>query len=121
MYARPWKRVNDFYLNLIHGTMSLPLLFGAERLGTETPALYDKSELESVSNESCGRWARITFKITLSYHGVSFEGWQKQPGLKTVQRQDVLIPTCGVFLDPDLRWQRSFLMSHSQLHAIVLY
>ena len=25
------------------------------------------------------------------------------------------------FLDPDIRWQWLFLMSHSQLHAIVLY
>jgi hypothetical protein len=32
-----------------------------------------------------GRWDRATFKIVLSYHGSSFDGWQKQPGLNTVQ------------------------------------
>lgn len=32
-----------------------------------------------------GRWNRLTFKIVLSYHGGSFDGWQKQPGLNTVQ------------------------------------
>ncbi|RYR69060.1 hypothetical protein Ahy_A03g015586 [Arachis hypogaea] len=33
---------------------------------------------------------RVTFKIVLSYHGASFDGWQKQPGLSTVQRQEHL-------------------------------
>ena len=32
-----------------------------------------------------GRWERVTFKIVLSYHGGSFDGWQKQPSLNTVQ------------------------------------
>ncbi|KAF3791563.1 tRNA pseudouridine synthase [Nymphaea thermarum] len=32
-----------------------------------------------------GRWARTTFKIVVSYHGASFDGWQKQPNLNTVQ------------------------------------
>ena len=42
--------------------------------------------LEGVSNvDKSGRWARVTFKIVLSYHGGSFDGWQKQPGLNTVQ------------------------------------
>lgn len=32
-----------------------------------------------------GRWNRLNFKIVLSYHGGSFDGWQKQPDLNTVQ------------------------------------
>ena len=35
--------------------------------------------------ERTGRWARLVLEIELSYHGVSFDGWQKQPGLNTVQ------------------------------------
>jgi hypothetical protein len=37
------------------------------------------------SKDRGGRWERVTFKIVLSYHGGSFDGWQKQPGLNTVQ------------------------------------
>lgn len=52
----------------------------------EIPEVSDKTELESVSAEDrTGRWARSTFKIVLSYHGGYFDGWQKQPGLNTVQ------------------------------------
>ncbi|KAJ1408170.1 Serine-threonine/tyrosine-protein kinase, catalytic domain [Sesbania bispinosa] len=102
MYARPWERVNDFYLNVVNGNLSLPLLFGAETVldynDTEFQALSDKTELESVASEDrSGRWARNTFKIVLSYHGSSFDGWQKQPGLKTVQRQVALLTT-SVFI-----------------------
>jgi len=59
---------------------------------TGIAALSDQSELESVASEDrSGRWARTTFKIILSYHGGSFDGWQKQPGLNTVQRQVALL------------------------------
>lgn len=52
----------------------------------EIPEISDKTESESVSaGDRTGRWARLTFKIVLSYHGGSFDGWQKQPGLNTVQ------------------------------------
>lgn len=52
----------------------------------EIPDISEKAELESVSLEDrSGRWARVTFKIILLYHGGSFDGWQKQPGLNTVQ------------------------------------
>lgn len=37
------------------------------------------------TSKRTGRWARATFKIVLSYNGGSFDGWQKQPGLNTVQ------------------------------------
>lgn len=46
----------------------------------------DESETVSVpTSKRTGRWARTTFKIVLSYNGASFDGWQKQPGLNTVQ------------------------------------
>lgn len=52
----------------------------------EIPNISETAELKSVSPENrSGRWARLTFKIVLSYHGGSFDGWQKQPGLNTVQ------------------------------------
>ena len=39
----------------------------------------------TAAQKRAGRWARMNFKIVLSYHGGSFDGWQKQPGLNTVQ------------------------------------
>ena len=46
----------------------------------------DKSaSVSGTKKDRTGRWARVTFKIALSYHGGSFDGWQKQPGLNTVQ------------------------------------
>ncbi|XP_020215465.1 uncharacterized protein LOC109799346 [Cajanus cajan] len=106
MYARPWQRVNEFYFNIVRGNLSLPLLFGTETLvdhndtgiATLSAALSDKSELESVASEDrSGRWARMTFKIVLSYHGGSFDGWQKQPGLNTVQ--SIVEGSLGKFVD----------------------
>ncbi|KAL9330064.1 hypothetical protein ACSQ67_005067 [Phaseolus vulgaris] len=95
MYARPWQRVNDFYFNVVRANLSLSLLFGPQTIldhnDTGIAALSDQSELESVASEDrSGRWARRTFKIILSYHGGSFDGWQKQPGLNTVQGQVAL-------------------------------
>ncbi|XP_057422112.1 uncharacterized protein LOC130715962 [Lotus japonicus] len=103
MYARPWQRVNDFYLNAVLGNLSLPLLFGAEKIHDHNnepgiPAVSDKPEFESVASRGRGgRWARLTFKIVLSYHGGSFDGWQKQPGLNTVQ--SVIEGPLGTFVD----------------------
>ncbi|KAL3001936.1 hypothetical protein AAZX31_08G027100 [Glycine max] len=103
MYARPWQRVNDFYLNIVRANLSLPLLFGAQTLvvdhnDTGIAALSGSSELESVASEDrSGRWARTTFKIILSYHGGSFDGWQKQPGLNTVQ--SIVEGSLGKFVD----------------------
>ncbi|KAG4999106.1 hypothetical protein JHK87_020178 [Glycine soja] len=56
MYARPWQRVNDFYLNIVRANLSLPLLFGAQTLvvdhnDTGIAALSGSSELESVASE----------------------------------------------------------------------
>uniref|UniRef100_A0A0R0K9F1 tRNA pseudouridine synthase n=1 Tax=Glycine max TaxID=3847 RepID=A0A0R0K9F1_SOYBN len=103
MYARPWQRVDDFYLNIVRANLSLPLLFGAQTLvvdhnDTGIAALSDTCELESVATEDrSGRRARTTFKIILSYHGGSFDGWQKQPGLNTVQ--SIVEGSLGKFVD----------------------
>ncbi|KAI3443466.1 hypothetical protein Pfo_000131 [Paulownia fortunei] len=102
MYARPWQKVNDFYLDAVNGRRSLSELFGKEAYavhdGAEIVEDCDKPELVSVPAEDrTGRWARVTFKMLLSYHGSSFDGWQKQPGLNTVQG---LIERClGKFVD----------------------
>ncbi|XP_040998547.1 uncharacterized protein LOC121244513 isoform X3 [Juglans microcarpa x Juglans regia] len=91
MHTRPWQEVVDFYSNSVNGRASiLSALFGIETHRVHNDAeileVSDKIELESVSAEDrTGRWARLTFKIVLSYHGGSFDGWQKQPGLNTVQ------------------------------------
>lgn len=53
---------------------------------TEVPEASDKIGPGTAFKEDrTGRWARKTFKIVLSYHGTSFDGWQKQPSLNTVQ------------------------------------
>lgn len=53
---------------------------------SETIEDHHEYGMESCSaNDRTGRWARVTFKVLLSYHGGSFDGWQKQPGLNTVQ------------------------------------
>lgn len=51
-------------------------------------SIHDDSETVEVSDEKgerSGRWERVTFKIIISYNGGAFDGWQKQPGLNTVQ------------------------------------
>ncbi|KAL6575277.1 hypothetical protein OROMI_012562 [Orobanche minor] len=123
MHARPWQKVNEFYLDLVNGRRSLSEMFGKELMmmngdgklggktrgskfswtcgvhyGAEVVKYIDKPELGSQNRSGrSGRWARVTFKILLSYHGSSFDGWQKQPGLNTVQ---ALIERClGKFVD----------------------
>ncbi|KAI9083304.1 hypothetical protein K1719_034836 [Acacia pycnantha] len=102
MYERPWQLVNDFYLHVVQGSLSLPALFGSKILydqnDTDIPALSDETKLESAASEDrFGRWARTTFKIVISYHGGSFDGWQKQPELKTVQ--SIVEESLGEFVD----------------------
>lgn len=48
-------------------------------------ACEEMKSVNELAECKAGRWARATFKIVLSYHGGSFDGWQKQPGLNTVQ------------------------------------
>lgn len=47
-----------------------------------------EAELETCTRKDgrTGRWERVNFRIVLSYNGASFDGWQKQPDLHTVQR-----------------------------------
>ncbi|XP_042483161.1 uncharacterized protein LOC122063527 isoform X2 [Macadamia integrifolia] len=97
MYTRPWQQVTDFYLNLVNGRFPclncLDLSY-PRGLPPQTHPLQDLGQLDShegtelvnvYTKDRTGRWARATFKIILSYHGGSFDGWQKQPGLNTVQ------------------------------------
>ncbi|KAF6167350.1 hypothetical protein GIB67_043211 [Kingdonia uniflora] len=58
----------------------------------ETPGYVDVP-----SKGRGGRWARVTYKIILSYHGASFDGWQKQPGLNTIQ--SLVEKSVGIFVD----------------------
>ncbi|KAJ6372831.1 hypothetical protein OIU76_027208 [Salix suchowensis] len=103
MYARPWQEVVDFYSKSVNGRLSLLELFG-----TQAHDVHVDDKIEEVSNETAllegvsnvdksGRWARVTFKIVLSYHGGSFDGWQKQPGLNTVQ--GLVEKSLGIFVD----------------------
>lgn len=103
MHARPWQEVVDFYSKSVNGQLSLLELFG-----TQAHDVHCDDKIEEVSNETgllegvsnvgkSGRWARVTFKIVLSYHGGSFDGWQKQPGLNTVQ--GLVEKSLGRFVD----------------------
>ncbi|OMO81839.1 Pseudouridine synthase I, TruA [Corchorus olitorius] len=94
MYDRPWHDVVNFYSNLVNGRFTLSTLFG-----TETCIEYD-SKTEEVSDEKeerGGRWERVTFRIIVSYNGGAFDGWQKQPGLNTVQ--EMVERSLGRFVD----------------------
>ncbi|XP_024028370.1 uncharacterized protein LOC21391583 isoform X2 [Morus notabilis] len=92
MYGRPWQQVLDFYSNLVNGTTSFSSLFPLHKYqvddddyDAEIPEISDDKVKLKKSEERSGRWARATFKVVLGYHGASFDGWQKQPGLNTVQ------------------------------------
>ncbi|KAL8170962.1 hypothetical protein V2J09_022766 [Rumex salicifolius] len=90
MYARPWDRVNQFYSELVNGRSSLSRLFGTvERFGHDAGDFEGRCDEYKLTPEQTkdlqGKWARVTFKIVISYLGKSFDGWQKQPGLDTVQ------------------------------------
>ncbi|XP_050220213.1 uncharacterized protein LOC126670505 [Mercurialis annua] len=99
MYARPWHQVSDFYSNLVNGRLSLSHLFQSQiDFGVDDANVQyvcNKPELEK--KDKFGRWARLTFKIVLSYHGGSFDGWQKQPNLNTVQ--SLVEASLGSFVD----------------------
>ncbi|GER42038.1 unnamed protein product [Striga asiatica] len=102
MYSRPWQKVNDFYLDVVNGCRSVSDLFGKETFdpqhGAEGVKHCDKLELVRVPGQGrTGRWARVTFRIVLSYHGNSFDGWQKQPNLNTVQ--GLIERSLGKFVD----------------------
>ncbi|RZC71958.1 hypothetical protein C5167_035117 [Papaver somniferum] len=105
---RPWQKVHNFYLNLVNGRLPIQSLFGTERYSAEDASVQfaaksletceEGVELEDGKNKNKkGRWARATYKIVLSYHGDSFDGWQKQPGLNAVQ--SVVERSIGSFID----------------------
>ncbi|KAF4365586.1 hypothetical protein F8388_007419 [Cannabis sativa] len=107
MYNRPWNQVLDFYSQLVNGTVSLSVLFGTQKcdvvddgIDAEIPEFSNKTELERVLlDKKSSRWARVTFKVDVAYHGASFDGWQKQPGLNTVQ--GLVEKSIGNFIDED--------------------
>ncbi|KAL4205275.1 hypothetical protein AMTRI_Chr01g113770 [Amborella trichopoda] len=90
MYDRPWQHIVDFYSCLVDRRLSLSSMFVVEGnmfedVIEETHACKEIESAETYKDSRGGRWARRTFKIVVSYHGSSFDGWQKQPGLRTVQ------------------------------------
>ncbi|KAF7111199.1 hypothetical protein CFC21_111240 [Triticum aestivum] len=95
MYARPWSRVVDFYAELVRtgaGAAGLAELFRKDEkdhtrdTNGEEPLTSSGKQMSVKSSKARGgRWERANFKIVLSYHGGSFDGWQKQPDLNTVQ------------------------------------
>ncbi|WOK92694.1 hypothetical protein Cni_G01385 [Canna indica] len=105
LYARPWQKVVDFYADSVNsgkGASSLYSLFPSEshRSADAMETLHGCEEAEMPTKsgkDRTGRWERLTFKIMLSYHGGSFDGWQKQPGLHTVQ--GVIEHCLGRFVD----------------------
>ncbi|KAF6156322.1 hypothetical protein GIB67_013766 [Kingdonia uniflora] len=98
MYAKPWLHVVHFYFTLAKARLTLSDLFFpiTTRPDTqnqdETPGYVDVP-----SKGRGGRWARVTYKIILSYHGASFDGWQKQPGLNTIQ--SLVEKSVGIFVN----------------------
>ncbi|CAH9070443.1 unnamed protein product [Cuscuta epithymum] len=106
MSARKWHRVAEFYSEMVKGQSNLEAVFQREVL-LQIPAIQDEAKTKEYTVESAvgsfpvedrtGRWARVTFKIVLSYHGPSFGGWQKQPGLNTVQ--ELVEKALGKFID----------------------
>lgn len=97
MYAKSWRPVNQFYSDLVNGKSVLSELFGAKSEGNIVESLDEYAPETSQPEDQSGRWARATFKIVVSYHGEYFDGWQKQPGLNTVQ--GLIERSIGTFVD----------------------
>lgn len=95
MAARPWQQVIDFYSDVVTGLKPLSALLGNACLTRSN--LCNRLESVPLSQDKGGRWARLTFKIVVSYHGGSFDGWQRQPGLNTVQ--SLVEKSLGKFVD----------------------
>lgn len=106
LYDRPWEDVTDFYSHLGAGRLSLSdLVFHGSKKGNIAIPSGNAAVpsctgilLENNSKKARGgKWARRTFKVLLSYDGNQFDGWQKQPGLNTVQ--GLVEKSLGKFVD----------------------
>ncbi|CAH2058600.1 unnamed protein product [Thlaspi arvense] len=103
MYDRPWQHVLDFYSNAVEGKLSVLHLFEPKKSlvhddgKTQGKPLETELEISARKDGRTGRWERVNFKIVLSYNGASFDGWQKQPDLHTVQ--SVVEKSLGGFVD----------------------
>lgn len=104
MYAKPWKVVNDFYSDVVNGRSSLAELFGHKDEDDIVGSSDEFAPEKGLPDDKSGRWARVTFKIVVSYHGEYFDGWQKQPGLNTVQ--GLVERSIGMFVDDRKAQQR---------------
>lgn len=104
---RPWADVLKFYSQVAIDRISLSdLIFlgQAEHAGSKKtyhvkngPPAAATTPKNSLKELKGGKWERITYKIVLSYDGSAFIGWQRQPGLLTVQ--GVLEQALGRFVD----------------------
>ncbi|WCJ34662.1 hypothetical protein M5689_015957 [Euphorbia peplus] len=94
MQNRRWEDVVVLYSHLVNAKLSIYDLFGGR---TPSPTQVEEEEEEIIRRRSGGRWDRVTFKIVVSYHGPSFDGWQKQPGFNTVQ--ELVESSLGRFVD----------------------
>lgn len=95
------------WFNLQGGQKCSDGTWGWKYAGSRRPSLAEDQVLpvpvpqvsEDIPNEPLqkwkgGKWDRKTFKIVVSYDGSTFTGWQRQPGLYTVQGYDTL-RVCG--------------------------
>eukprot|EP00249_Psilotum_nudum_P009086 c21700_g1_i1 orf=785-1564(-) len=88
---RPWEDVRRFYSLVATQQLSLSDLIFKGPLKRSVSEEASRSFLNSclvkspLEESRRGKWERKTFKIVISYDGSAFEGWQKQPGLFTVQ------------------------------------
>ncbi|KAJ7559512.1 hypothetical protein O6H91_04G088800 [Diphasiastrum complanatum] len=98
----------EFYSLVVAGHLSFYDLRFRERSsegytptrGESTPSMPNNHEsVARICSEKGrgGKWERRTFRALLSYCGASFFGWQRQPGLLTVQ--GVLEKALGRFVD----------------------
>ncbi|KAI3740348.1 hypothetical protein L2E82_30776 [Cichorium intybus] len=94
-------KCGQLLLECSQGQTTLLQLFGAKthHISDDT-GIEPTNESEYVitsSQKRAGRWACMNFKIVLSYHGGSFDGWQKQPDLNIVQ--ELIEKSLGKFVD----------------------
>jgi len=89
---QPWERVQNFWKNTISTSMTLPTFMlsdngrsGAEYGVTDLGPLHEAGHREYVSNDLRYDKKR-NYAITFAYVGDAFAGYQRQPGLMTVEQ-----------------------------------